>query len=326
MTKAPLVTVLLALSLLGGLARPATASDWLPDNTRAAIDLSSRYTAVSGENVALSVVGLDVHSVISGSKGDIGTLILQPYLIHLDPGPPSSSPLDNPRVQWRISNFNYTGLGHGRFNIRVGHFEVPFGLEQVIETNGTLNQMNSPSALGLKADWGVSVNGTLPWLEYEFAQMQGSRDRFSTAGDGYLAGRVGLPRTGYFWLGASFLRGDTGIDDATPVSERYGVDLGWRLPLGWTFLAENIRGETDGRRVSRWLTELNYSTPMESGLFYLQLRRDDDWGTASRRDHRLQLGGRFVVARDFTLSFEYGQAFDSGAADDTATFQFRYRL
>ena len=75
--------------------------------------------------------GLDVHTVIAGKRGDIGTLTFQPYLLRIDDAPAAGGLFEDEHdwaLQWRIANFNYTGLGHGRFNVRVGHFEIPFGL------------------------------------------------------------------------------------------------------------------------------------------------------------------------------------------------------
>lgn len=296
---------------------------WLPGNTRFALDFSTRYSALPQADTQLNFAGLDLHSVVSGARGDLGTLTLQPYLVHRDPQPGTR---DNPELQWRISNFNYTGLAQGRFNVRVGHFELPFGLEQVLDTNGTLHQMNSPAALGLKADWGWSINGTLPQLEYEVARMQGSGDRFSTAGAGYQVGRVATPRSRTLWFGLSYLQGTTGLDRELSPSERFGIDVGWRLPYGFDFFAETSWGETGGTRVSRSLAELRYSTPLEQGLWYLQLRRNRDQGALSRRDHELRLGGRFNLDRRFTLSFDLAQTFGTDEDDHEASLQLRMRL
>lgn len=296
---------------------------WLPDNTRFALDFSTRYSALPAADAQLNFAGLDLHSVVSTTRGDLGTLTLQPYLVHRDPEPGRR---DNPELQWRISNFNYTGLAQGRFNVRVGHFELPFGLEQVLDTNGTLHQMNSPAALGLKADWGWSINGTLPQLEYEVARMQGSGNRFSTAGAGYQVGRVATPRSRNVWFGLSYLEGTTGLDSYLSPSERFGVDVGWRLPYGFDLLAETSWGETAGTELSRSLIEVRYSTVREQGLWYLQLRRNRDQGVLTRRDHELRFGGRFDLDRRFTLSFDLAQTFGTAEDDHEASLQFRMRL
>ena len=88
-------------------------------------DLSSRVVHSGVDDFHLGAVGLDLHRVYSSEQGDIGTLTLQPYLLRIDSArnaPPLFDDGDDWALQWRIANFNYTGLGHGRFNVRLGHF------------------------------------------------------------------------------------------------------------------------------------------------------------------------------------------------------------
>ena len=117
----------------------------------------------------LSAVGLDLHHVFSSSTGpDLGTLRLQGYALRADL--PNNPPLfgDN-HWEWtdRISDFNFTRFSAKGVNVRLGHYQVPYGLEQTQSTYGTLRDYMSRTNLGIKADWGVTLNGQLPDYEYE---------------------------------------------------------------------------------------------------------------------------------------------------------------
>ena len=67
------------------------------------------------------------------------------------PKPPPFADGPNDWEFWHVS-------GDGRFNIKMGHFEMPYGIEHTINSNGTLRQFSTN--LGTKVDWGVTFNGT----------------------------------------------------------------------------------------------------------------------------------------------------------------------
>ena len=143
------------------------AHRWAPgENLRMTVDLSSRIGLTRGGGTAYQhVIGLDSHKVISGEGGDWGTVVMQGYLTRIDnqaQHPPFFDGADDTQFVYRIVNLNLTRYGRGRFNVRVGHFEIPFGLEHVINTNGTLRDFMHGPNLGVKADWGAGVNGSFP--------------------------------------------------------------------------------------------------------------------------------------------------------------------
>lgn len=158
--------------------------DSLTDNARWAFDLSARgmYNNRANEWYSAFFMGLDLHKVFSGPDGDWGTLVLQPYVMRLDS--PAQPAFFEDHHDWelvyRIFNFNYTGLAGGKFNVRVGHFEIPFGLEHVVNTNGTLHDYMHGPNIGIKADWGVSLNGELETFDYEFSLTRGTGNEWSS--------------------------------------------------------------------------------------------------------------------------------------------------
>ena len=113
------------------------------DNLRQTLDLAARpiYNARTGDWRHISFIGIDLHKVFSDEDQDIGTLTFQAYLTRFDDFqrfPPFADDPHDWEIVYRILNFNYTALSRGGFNIRVGHMEIPYGLEQIINTNGTL--------------------------------------------------------------------------------------------------------------------------------------------------------------------------------------------
>ena len=307
----------------------AKVATGLIDNARVSVDFSTRGLHTASQSWSLHAVGLDVHTVISGERGDIGTLTIQPYLLRINNEPTRPalfSDSSDHALQWRITNFNYTGLGHGRFNIRVGHFEVPFGLEQVIQTNGTLYQMNSPAALGLKADWGYSINGELPNLEYEFAFLRGSGNSWNTEANGYFAGRIGLPRQGDWWVAVSLLDGEMDTS-TTPVKRfRWGMDAGITLPRGIHALVEHTAGNDAGSPQRHSMLELGVTSRSEATTTYLQLRngrRMQD--NARERSRSSSLGIRLEPSNRWSASLEYQHQHNATGKPGTFLAQLRLR-
>ena len=303
-------------------------------NLRWAFDQSTRHiTSLQGDHSSWQhATGLDVHKVFQNDKGDIGTLVLQPFLVrltnvkkppfHFDSG-------DDWELTWRIVNFNYTALAQGRFNIRVGHFEVPFGLEQNIDTNGTLRQYTF-SDRGIKADWGMSVNGILDRFEYEVALTRGSGNKYSTRSDPYLfSGRIGTPASDNLVVGLSALYGETLGATGTTERKIIGVDLAYYL-YEWEFLLEVSGGAVNGKERLHLLTEASWRSPMESLHLYTQLRNSNnkntgDWSNASK----ISFGLHYDFSRTTSLSAEIAHDIDTvlkGSEKSDLMLQLRVRL
>lgn len=310
-------------------ALSARSPTGLIDNARISADFSARGLHSAGQAWSLHAVGLDLHTVVSGERGDIGTLTVQPYLLRIANEPSRPAIFEEDRdhaLQWRITNFNYTGIAQGRFNIRLGHFEVPFGLEHVIQTNGTLNQMNSPRAIGLKADWGYSINGELPGFEYELAFLRGGGNDWATSANGYFAGRIGLPRQGDWWIAASALDGEMETTAGPVDRTRLGIDAGYRLPGGMHAMLEFATGDDEGRDQRHGMLELGYTSRNESTLTYFQYRHsqqgDDD---AEERSRQSTLGVLFEPSTRWSASFEFRYQHDVERKPATYIAQLRLR-
>ena len=301
------------------------------ENARFAWDFSSRLVHSGGTNWTQHALGLDLHNVISGRSGDIGTLRLQPYLVRID-GPPTAPPLFEDRhdheLQWRFADFNYTGIGHGRFNIRVGHFELPFGIENAVQTNGTLYQTNLGRTFGFKGDWGASINGTLPQLVYEIAVMDGGGNELADRASGYMVGRVASPSDQPWWVGFSFLNGE--LEQRTRLAnepiqvndvEMYAFDLGARLPSGFMLTAELSQGQRNDQDMTSWFFDLGWFNRSESTFVYTQWRSQD---IHTQDNESMTFGLRYEPSARWSASFEAGRNFEP-FVDEFVSGQLRVR-
>lgn len=304
------------------------------DNLRWTIDLSTRGSYMKGTDdwSGQYALGLDLHKVFTGPSGDIGTLLFQSYLVRLDNNtypPYFFDDGDDWELVWRITNFNYTALARGRFNIRVGHFEVPFGLEQNINTNGTLRQLTFKDR-GIKTDWGATINGILTRLEYEIAVSRGSGNDIRSTDDPYLvAGRIGSRSDRNLIFGLSFLRGEI-LDSAGTIERtRVGLDMAWYRGL-LEVLLEVSAGEDADTNTVNGLAELSLRNPMETLHGWLQLRHyQTDTATGWDESSSATLGMAWEPDRNWSLSSQWIEPFEqSNGLDEAGKFQLqaRYRL
>lgn len=297
---------------------------FLTDNLRWAVDVAGRID-VNTEDGSLShseFVGIDIHKVVSTSKRDLGTLLIQLY----------GKGTDN---EWeyitRLLYFNYLASGRGGFNIRFGHILVPYGLNLPSRTPGSLRQYLAGPNIGFKADWGASINGVLPHWNYEIALTRGSGVEFKSRDAPYLvSGRIGSSLDRPFVFGISALYGDVLRKSGVVRQSRVGVDLRW---LGGPIdaRAEMSYGKNDKTTdVINVFGELSWWSPEETYMAYVQgrllmNRPESQWNEASY----FTVGSRIHVFRYVWLSADYwhGLTADSRRQKpDVFRAQLRFRF
>ena len=329
-----------ALLAMPGEGRGETLGEQLPlpaivsDNLRLSLDLSTR-TTWSREREAFfyaNAIGIDLHKVISSETRDLATLIVQAYMTRLDnyvEFPPFFDDGNDWELVYRIVNLNLSLRRDGRLNVRVGHFELPYGLEHVVNTNGTLRDYLHPRNLGIKADWGVSVNGEFPFAEYEVGLTRGSRNEWISQHDPWAAsGRIGTPRGAAITLGASFFVGEPVSSNGTLSRWRTGLDAISSIgPFGVS--VEASYGKDEGLSVFNSLLELNWVSWEERALVYLQTRGFVEDARSGWQDAvALASGVRFALNSHWSLSTELAQdleAFQGRRADTVVAAQLRFR-
>ncbi len=246
------------------------------DNLRFATDWSVRsvYDGRSGEFGPLVFAGIDLHKVFTDEQGDWGTLTAQNYLAYSQNVDTELFYDQGFDVQYRIFNFNFTRFGKGKTNFRIGHFEVPFGLEQIINTNGTLRDYRHMQNLGVKNDWGITFNGERENIEYELGLSRGSGNNWRRRNDPYIvAGRVGTSRDEPVTLGLSAFHGkvlNRGKGPGTIKRSRIAGDFIF-TDEKFIWLGELSVGFEEESRAYSALWEVDWTDPAETILAYNQL-------------------------------------------------------
>jgi hypothetical protein len=340
MNKSNAKCLAVSISLLFPSLTMASSTDWafLGDNARGEIDIASRVSTNldTQEYAFLNVLGIDIHKVFSSDNADIGTLILQPYLVKLNNvnNPPFIFDDGNDtKLTWRIANFNYTALNQGKLNFRVGHFEVPFGLEYQIDTNGTLRQLTATQR-DIKTDWGVSVNGILPLFEYEVALTRGSGVEFSRKDNPHLfSGRVGSLSTKNTVVGLSWLTGDILGANGIIEQKHVGLDVSYYY-YQWQFMTESSIGKVADNNTLNSFAEVLWRNAKEDLAVYTQLeyqRAEIDHALSSKRASvsYWTAGVQWISDSGFDISAQYKQQLQEAegmSIDPGLSLQLRYRM
>ena len=313
------------------------------EKIRHTLDLSVR-TVKTAENdpAQLAFVGLDLHRVVSTSSEDRATLTLQPYLAFVQNGsaqwdtPPQKHPLfdgsNDWAIQWRNFNANFKILQNGSLNVRLGHIEVPFGIEYPIDTNGrALDYAHGANFVGIKADWGASLNGITGGYEYELAFLRGSGNGYeseSISGETpyFISGRIGTDRNADVGIGLSALRGNLLTPSRDLVERRrFALDAQYYLRnfavLGEVAAGSNGGLSTDTVDVFQIFSEVNWRSLRNTSQVWLQfLNRSID----PNHHRELRAGVAWVPMQKITLSGQLTRNIAPTTAN-TILIQIRYR-
>lgn len=77
----------------------------------------------------------------------------------------------------------------GRFNFRVGHFYLPFGINLQTDTHGTVLQLSNDRNFGFERDWYAGLWGSVtPDLNYDVYYLLGSGSNIQFKGQSGMAG------------------------------------------------------------------------------------------------------------------------------------------
>jgi hypothetical protein len=323
------------LTLLGVATGQEDTLGELGRNLRVTLDLAVRgvWDRNAHELGSIEFAGIDLHKVFTGDTGDIGTLIFQPYGLRLDNVAQRPDFIEDDHdwdLEWRICTFNYTALAHGKFNLKVGHIELPYGLEHAIDTNGTIHDFQHQSNLGVKSDWGAGVNGTTESLDYEVTLTRGSGNEWHQSDDPFaLTGRVSTPREEQLVVGFSWFHAELqGPPGSIVRRTRVGADA--QLASGpIRTLFELSAGRDFDTDVYNALTEINWTTNEEDWFAYLQTLSTWQRNVAGDLDvtSRLKLGVAWSPHPLWSLSAELAQDLKLPAARENTTVaaQVRFR-
>ena len=299
------------------------------------------------------IVGFQVLKNFSDRYGDWGKLVCQFRLeYHLN----TRVHMDRMRVPFLPSNenqvwqmdfhdvyFSYGGKFKGKFMVRAGRFNVPFGLEENVNTHTTLVQLMSMRNVGFKKDLGLSFKGKLTRMDYDIAITTGGNPVPLQSGNYLISARIGTPADQNLTLGLSGMYGkvkdvvgamrlmemprshqempnsismemstmakmdndmETTVENTMVLRRRTGVDLiGMIGPL--TLKGETSYGHDADQRVVNTLFQANciLSQQFETLVQFQNARQDHDAASQSYRN--LAVGANLKLNSLMTLQTLY---------------------
>ena len=278
-------------------------------------------------------IGFEVYKKFSGEYGDWGEGDLQFRMQYspLDsdinittPVPKNYYSIGNPVFHNAYINFKNN---FGRNNIKVGHFDVPFGLEPELDTHGTILQTLSLPNFAMKKDWGISMNGQLDDVDYEVALTTGSGTDLILGRDNYLlSGRFANPTFNDFRWGISGAYGTTLRQGNSADLWRVGFDTQYYY-LRWTFKAEVFGGETNDNPAYGFLGEIDYTLPNDNTELEFQFQRSSNNTDMINQDlTAIKVGISHELSENWSLRTVYSHFFNipSVGSRDTVGIQFYY--
>lgn len=287
--------------------------------------------------------GIDAYKQFNGKNSTFATATVQLYEWCVSDRvrkPPVLNGTDDCHLISKVSTLEFHVSGDGKFNIVVGHPELPFGLEVPVSTNETIRTLLTPRDTGLKLDWGLGVKGTLSQWSYSATLTRGSGfewENKSRTGEKpwAFAGRIGtatdaqrfLPSEGF---GFSWFTAEA-LNPAQIRVKRWRLAADWIHYLGpWGLMTQLSIGQTEGRDVYNFFGEVNRSTPDESLTGYLQYKTfNEEFTPGWQAAQSVHLGARYAVTNKVTLSAQIAREFEVFAGGRPQTIfdlQFRYRL
>ncbi|MBL4899432.1 MAG: hypothetical protein JKX76_07260 [Colwellia sp.] len=303
------------------------------DNFRWSLDASARLNKyIAANNTSrIYALGLDTHKIFSSASGDIGYAVAQLYFTKLSNQTPFPSLFDSPDDEQfiiREAHFNYTASPEWFPNIRIGHFTLPFGLEESIDTNGRLLDYYHGKNLGTKLDWGLGLNKVMSQVEYNISYTLGGKDQPKSIDGSYvLSGRIGSLSHYDFIIGLSYL--DAKIDNI----QRKRLAIDWQYYWQtWGFLGEVALGKDD-KFQQKWqkekysLLELNKTSINDQLKLYGQYIFNDREGE-SKSHQLINIGLSYQVNAQLELSLSNRRQFntpESGIKQNLVRLQLRYR-
>jgi hypothetical protein len=161
------------------------------------------------------------------------------------------------------------GVGRERSQLRIGHFNIPFGLNPVMEPRGIFRLPLEAVDLGLKKDWGVSWQREVGTRDIEVGGFLASGgDLHWRRGSFLLAGRLGTPTYKEFEYGLSALfanlpptMANTRMSSMAVRTARVGLDAIYLYGNYTIFKGELTAGSDDGRTVAGALAAVDWIPP-----------------------------------------------------------------
>jgi len=161
------------------------------------------------------------------------------------------------------------GVGRQRSQLRIGHFNIPFGMNPVMEPRGIFRMPLEALDLGYKKDWGISWQRESGEHDLEVGGFLASGgDLHWRRGSFLFAGRMGTPTYRDFEYGFSLLiadspptMGDVRMADMMVRRVRAGLDAIYLYGTHTILKSELAAGTDDGRSVAGLMAAVDWIPP-----------------------------------------------------------------
>ncbi len=303
------------------------------NNLRWSVDASARlnHNEAINNSSRIYALGLDSHKVFTSDSGDRGYAVAQLYYTKLSnqiPVPFLFDSKDDGDFIIREAHLNFTDTPSWLPHIRVGHFTMPFGLEESIDTNGRLLDYYHGKNLGTKLDWGLGLNKVTDRLEYNVSYTLGGKDKAKSINGSYaFTGRIGSLSHHDFIIGFSLYRAE--IDGIN--RKRLAIDFQFYWQT-WGLLAELALGEDD-KQLTQWQQEKYALFELNKTALYQQLKvysqvilTDKAYQKSIDKLINIGLSYQITAKLEFSLSarFQLNNP-DNNNKQELARAQIRYR-
>jgi len=221
--------------------------------------LSGYYSSVLEQAAGRNSAGFILFGTFSGPRGQIGDMNMQfratyynnQFTHGIKMGNEKAEELNDFELELHNAYLRMRVLPP-MFNVRIGHFYVPYGIQPWVDTHGTILQSPAMEFVGLDNDWGIAVEGQNSKLEYQVGLTRGSGMEFFGKDNNFaLAGKFSTPRIGEHvndWLGVSFLIGR--IYDPMGVERLRSWDMDEKMDIFKDNVIRRWRAGLDGQKVT----------------------------------------------------------------------------
>lgn len=296
---------------------------------------SSRNKWIGESQELMNSVGFEYYRKFSNDYGDFLTADLQVRLAY------DSSEASNDALGLEIHNALLQYKLNSAARLKLGHFDSPFGLEQVLDTHSTILETLAPKNIGFTKDWGVALEGTLPDFDYSVALQLGSGTSIYRKDDSFLvASRIGTPADRNVQAGFSLMYGrvlqtmgmstfprNELLSDKAVVKKRVGLD-GQYLFGPYFMKVEVAFGKDDDKDVLGYLYEIDYTVPRLQNLeFELQFQSwQKNLHAQGSDDSTLSVGASYKLNPQITFRTAFIHDFNltEGQEDDKILAQIYY--
>lgn len=267
-------------------------------------------------------LGLEfIHSRSNPRRGSSGLVGIDVHLRLMNPS--GQSDLDF----YFMDTWALFRVGGARNQFRIGHFNIPFGINPVMEPRGNFRMPLEAIDLGFKKDWGFSWQREAGGYDIEAGAFMGMGGDFHWRRGSYLfAGRVGTPTFKEVEYGISFIAGDTpmtmGMDRMNDMMIRRirgGMDAIYMYGTHMIFKGELSAGTDDGQTVMGALFSMDWIPPTYKrwnfGLQSTVLRKNRIGGTADWVS--ITLEATFSIADETFVRLDAVRALDSPMGSTT---------